>query len=239
MNYFLANFKANPKTKSQLEKLIDFYLRYKNKKWKIAIFPPNIFIGKVFWLTKGKIGVGAQNIYYQEGAYTGEISAAMAKSVGAKYSLVGHSERRKYFGETDESIALKMRSVLNNKLIPVLCIGEKKSERRVRNRILNNQLGKALKFVKKSDKFFVAYEPVWAIGTGLADTLEKSNTARLFIKKLLIKKLGKAGSKIPVLYGGSINSKNYKGFINIGFDGLLVGGASLKPKEVKGIVSSG
>ena len=234
--YFFANFKSNPKTKNQLETLVDFYLSLKTKNWKIAIFPPQIFVGKAVWLVKNKISVGVQNIYYQEGAYTGEVSALMVKSVGAKYVLIGHSERRRCFNETDELVALKIRSVLANKLIPALCIGEKKTERKMKNQVLKRQLTKALKFVKKTDKFFIAYEPVWAIGTNLADTPERSNQARLFIKKLLIKKLGKAGDKIPVLYGGSVNSKNYKGFIDIGFNGLLVGGASLKPKEIKKII---
>ena len=195
------------------------------KKTKAIICPPFVYLP----FLKYKF-LGAQNCHYeQSGAYTGEVSPKMLKDLGCKYVIIGHSERRKYFKETDEIINKKLKAGLKTGLIPILCIGEKRGKNP--KRVINNQLKTDLKGINKKDlkKIIIAYEPVWAIGTGDFCPIEKAKKAREFVEEKLNNK---------ILYGGSVNSKIARDYIKVGFDGLLVGNASLDAKEFIRIVKN-
>lgn len=175
---------------------------------------------------KTKIQIGAQNLHEaREGAFTGEISAGMLKEVGASFVLIGHSERRTLFGETDERVHKKVFRALEEGLTPVLCVGETLQERQAGKEasVLQAQLETALKGVDL-DRIVVAYEPVWAIGTGQSATAEMAQEAHAVCRALL-------GKNTPLLYGGSVNIENVEAFVaQPDIDGVLVGGASLDPK---------
>lgn len=196
----VANWKMNPENEKGAKLLFNAV-----KKTGAVICPPFVYLRSLApykWL-------GAQDVFWEkEGAYTGEISPAMLKDLGCKYVIVGHSERRKYFKETNEIINKKLKAALKAGLTPILCISDQKE-------IPHG-------FSKKG---IIAYEPIWAIGTGKACDVEEAEKMRLSIKKVVSK-------DIRILYGGSVNSKNAAPYIKqAGFDGLLVGGASLDAKE--------
>ena len=181
----------------------------------VILCPPYIY------LKKGENYIlGAQNCFYEnEGAYTGEISPKMLKDLGCKYVIIGHSERRNILNETDLEINKKFKACLLNNLKPVLCIGEKLGEDR--KEVLKKQLKEDLKGVKDKN-IIIAYEPVWAIGTGKTPTSDDILDSFNFIKKII--------PESRVLYGGSVNSKNIQEIIQI-TDGVLVGGASVNKNE--------
>ena len=207
----IANWKMNPASMQEAKKLFNTV-----KKTKAIICPPFVYLP----FFKYKF-LGAQDCFWeQDGAYTGEVSSKMLRDLGVKYVIVGHSERRA-LGETKKIIEKKLRAVLKVGLIPILCVGEKKGENA--RKVINKQLNDNLKGV------IIAYEPIWAIGTGNFCSAEKANKIREFIKQKIDNK---------ILYGGSINSKIAKDYINVGFDGLLVGGASLDAKEFIKIVKN-
>lgn len=188
-----------------------------------VICPPNVYLSFVKSLMPEGVILGAQNCFYeQQGAYTGEVSASMLKDLGVEYVIVGHSERRKMFFETDEVVAKKIVSAVQAGLVPILCVGEQLVERNAAKAVVRQQLEIALLSVDDQAKIVVAYEPVWAIGTGQTPNVEECaemvETIRNFKKNTL------------VLYGGSVDENNYRGFLNF-TDGLLVGGASLDPKK--------
>jgi triosephosphate isomerase len=216
----IANWKMNPDSIKEAKKLFNAV-----KKTKAIICPPFSYLS-VF---KYKF-LGAQDCHWeQSGAFTGEVSSKMLKGLGCKYVIIGHSERRKYFKETDETINRKLKAALRVGLKPILCVGEEKGKNV--GKVINNQLNKDLKTITNKDlkKIIIAYEPIWAIGTGNFCSASKANKVRNFIKTILDNK---------VLYGGSVNSKIAKNYIKIGFDGLLVGGASLNAKEFVKIVKN-
>ncbi len=235
--FFVANWKLNPQTEKEaifLAKAEDFQ--------NVVIAPPFPFLKSVSTNLK-KSKIAAQNIFWEKsGAYTGEVSPAMLGSLNVEYVIIGHSERRKIFNETDEIINKKIQTALEMGLKIILCVGEnwvvrKKGLSKTRN-FIKNQLKKDLKISKNLKLAFnnliIAYEPVWAIGTGKSDNPKETAEIIGFIKKFLIEyyKL-----KARVLYGGSVNSKNAKYFLEKKeIDGVLVGGASLKPEEFKKIV---
>ena len=228
--------------------LADFIRVDKNNKIEIVICPPFTHLEKVKNSLSSKIKLGAQNCFYEnKGAYTGEISPTMLKNLGVEYVIIGHSERRKYLGETDEMINKKVLAALKGGLKIVLCVGEP-------TRAATRELRKAKIYVKKqlekdlkNSKFLIlnsklrnhlmiAYEPVWAIGTGNPCRPEDALEMIKFIKKFLSVKCQM--SSVKVLYGGSVDGKNIKNFVKYPeIDGALVGGASLKIKEVKRIIS--
>lgn len=224
----------------------------KSDNTKIIICPPSVYLSKI--KASPIFDLGIQNVFWEDvGAYTGEISARMAKNLGAGYVIVGHSERRIYLKETDEMVNLKVRSVLRNNLKPILCVGETLEERQQNktNDVIVSQLEKALNDVSKfqipnlssrgigDSKFQIAYEPVWAIGAGETPTFDEIMSAGLLIKKILTKLYDrKIAEEIPILYGGSVNSKNGLDFVEkANTDGLLVGGASLNASEFVRIVN--
>jgi len=191
---------------------------------------------------KDIIPVGAQDVSLNEnGAYTGEVSAAQLKSLNVKYTIVGHSERREYHYETDEEVNEKIKILLNYDIIPILCIGEKLTEReeKLTETVIKKQLDTSLKKLSPEsvEKIIIAYEPVWAIGTGLTPTTKEVDDAMLFIKKYIKENFNI--EQIIVLYGGSVSEKNVDKLNNIeSIDGYLIGGASVKQDSLAYIINS-
>ncbi len=188
--------------------------------------------------------IGAQNMHFEsEGAYTGEIAPQMLSSIGVSYVVLGHSERREMFNETDEAINKKVHVSFSNGLIPIICVGESLEDREAgqTNQIVEAQTVKALEGLTKEQakQVVIAYEPVWAIGTGKTATSEDANSSIKEIRKEVEKNYGKeVADEIIIQYGGSVKSSNAKElFTTSDIDGGLVGGASLKPDEFAKIVN--
>jgi triosephosphate isomerase len=188
------------------------------------------------WLTEAcegtSIRIGAQNVHWElEGAYTGEISVHMLQALHVTYVIIGHSERREYFAETDDMIGRKVRTALTAGLTPILCVGETLEEKELgkTNEVVMRQLRTALEDVSPVEvaKLIIAYEPVWAIGTGLASTVDDAEKVISYIRSLLPKQ---SQQEVQLLYGGSIKADNIAQFMSQpNIDGALVGGASLDP----------
>lgn len=203
-----------------------------------VICAPAIFLKDLVKREGENLRIGAQNMHYaEEGAYTGEISAAMLKSYGVDYVIVGHSERRAYFNETDETVNLKLISAVNVDITPIVCVGESLEirEAETTNQVVKKQIEKAYLNVSAQDalKTVVAYEPIWAIGTGVTATPEQANETIIAIRSV-IKKLynEEVSEQIRILYGGSVNTKNVDSLLSMSdIDGALVGGASLDPNS--------
>jgi len=192
-----------------------------------------------------KIGVAAQNCANKEaGAYTGEISAAMVKSTGANYVILGHSERRAYYGETPELLKTKTELALKNDLTPIFCIGEVLEEREsgIYHEVVKSQIVESLFELSVADfsKIVLAYEPVWAIGTGKTASAEQAQEIHAFIRQTVAAKYGEeVAQNTSILYGGSCNAANAKElFSNPDVDGGLIGGASLKVADFKAIIDA-
>ncbi len=212
---------------------------------KVIICAPFISLNSLAQLAKRsqKVFVGAQNCHQANaGAFTGEVSAAMVQSVGASHVILGHSERRQYFGEDNGLLAQKVNAVLSNKLIPIFCIGETLEERNnnIHFQVIKQQLVEGLFHLSPSElsQIILAYEPVWAIGTGLTATPEQAQEVHAFIRKELELKYGQDhAANTSILYGGSCNSKNAPDlFVQADIDGGLIGGASLKSRDFIDIV---
>jgi triosephosphate isomerase len=204
---------------------------------RILIFPPALSLAAaVQSVSQGEgladVGLGVQNIHEAEsGAFTGEVSAAMAAEAGAGYALVGHSERRHLFGEGDERIAAKTRAAVAAGLVPVVCVGERLEERQAGRleEVLLRQLDAALDVLKADDEWLLAYEPVWAIGTGETATPADASEAHGILGRRLEAR-GFPRGEVPILYGGSVKPANAEELLAAeGVDGVLVGGASLDP----------
>ncbi len=207
-----------------------------NAQKKVGLAVPFTAIHQAMEAAKGSnILVGAQNMHdVDKGAFTGEIAASMLIDAGASFVILGHSERRLIFKETDEWINKKVCRALKENLLPILCIGETLAERGEKKtfEVLKNQLEKALSQVteEQASKLIIAYEPVWAIGTGKTATSEMANEAHAFIRKCLseIFKSAAVSEKISIIYGGSVKPENIKALMKMNeIDGVLVGGASL------------
>ena len=190
-----------------------------------------------------KIKIGAQNMHYEEkGAYTGEISGKMLKVINVEYVIIGHSERRQYFNETDETVNKKIKAALSYEIKPIVCVGEtlEQKENGETNKIITSQTRLALEGLDNSqvEKIIIAYEPIWAIGTGKTATSEDANNSIKEIRNEIEKIYGKdTADKIQILYGGSVKESNAKElFETSDIDGGLIGGASLKIDEFKQII---
>lgn len=207
-----------------------------------VVFPPSIFIPFVReLLANSPIAWGAQNVYPQDaGAYTGEISAPMLKEFACKYILVGHSERRRLLNESEKFVAEKFHHVKDHDMIPVLCVGETQEERSrgLTEEILSQQLLAITEIgTQVFQRCIIAYEPVWAIGTGLTASPEQVQEAHKFIRSLVAGFDNDAAKSLPILYGGSVSEKNASSlFAMPDIDGGLVGGASLKAQQFVEIV---
>ncbi len=214
-------------------------------KKEVLVFPPAVYLRDIVGLCKGsKIEVGIQNMYFEkEGAFTGEISPAMAKDTGVRYALIGHSERRHVFHETDEDVNKKIIAALETGLEPVLCVGELLEQREAGNpeNIVKDQVIKALKGIDagKTGRIIIAYEPVWAIGTGKVATPEIAETMHKSIRDTVSKNYNQQiADSMPILYGGSVKPDNIADLYKMeDIDGVLVGGASLKIKSFLDIIN--
>ncbi|MEA2097474.1 MAG: triose-phosphate isomerase [Patescibacteria group bacterium] len=244
--FIIANWKMNPVSFSEVDNLIKTIKKgiKESKNVKVIICPPAVYISKI--KTNTSFDLGIQDVSWEDkGAFTGEISAVMAKNLKIKHIIIGHSERRKYLNETDEMVNLKIKAALRNNLKLVLCVGEtlKEKQRDEVSEVITRQIEKALKNISKfkiqNSKFKIAYEPIWAIGTGEIPLVDDVMSINLLIKKTISNLYDrKTAEKIPVLYGGSVNSKNAFDFVDkTGMDGLLIGGASLNASEFVRIVN--
>jgi triosephosphate isomerase len=196
-------------------------------------------------VTETNIALGAQNLYWADsGAFTGEISAPMLKDFGVQYVIVGHSERRQYFGETNETVNKRIRAALAHGLIPIVCVGENLAEREANKTfdVIQHHCEGSLKglSVEEMGKIVLAYEPVWAIGTGKTATPEQAQEVHAFIRQLLVKLFGaEVASSVRIQYGGSVTPENIVSLIaKPDIDGALVGGASLKAPLFAAIIKS-
>jgi len=213
---------------------------------EIAVAPVYTVLGAVNEVLIGSnIGLCAQDVFWEEsGAFTGEVGPGMLRDVGCSYVIIGHSERRQFFGETDQSVNKKLKSALKAELIPIMCIGESLAEREANKtiEIVERQIKKGLEGISQEEmkKIVIAYEPVWAIGTGKTATPAQAEEVHSFIRKLLKELYGdKLAEMVRIQYGGSVKPENIKELIKEkDIDGALVGGASLKPESFIGIIKN-
>ncbi len=211
---------------------------------QIVVSPTYLCLDAAMTAAKGSnVAVGAQNLYWEkEGAFTGEVNAAMLLAVGATCVIIGHSERRQYFGETDDTVNLKLKSALEAGLVPIVCVGEVLEEREagLTDDVLRRQCMRAFHKVsaRKAAKLVVAYEPVWAIGTGKTATPQLASDAHVIIRGEAAKAFGQEfADRLRILYGGSVKPENAHALMSEEeIDGGLVGGASLDPKSFSAIV---
>lgn len=214
---------------------------------EVVICPPFTLLSEVNKVVAGtNVKLGAQNMHTEEkGAFTGEISPLMLKDVGVEYVILGHSERREYFKETNEFINKKVKTALKYAITPILCVGEKLEEREAgtTEKVVEDHIVGGFKDLTKEEaaKVVVAYEPVWAIGTGKTATPEQAQEVHAFIRKLLVKLYDKeTAENITIQYGGSMNDANAKELMaKADIDGGLIGGASLIAEKFAVVVKSG
>ena len=240
-----ANWKMY-KTPTQAKEFVSAFLPlvHGHTRDEIVLCPPFVDIATVVAETHGSnVHVGGQNMHWQEeGAFTGEISAAMLSAAGCSHVILGHSERRQLFGETDETVNQKLHAALQHKLTPIVCVGELLAEREAgkTEEVLLRQTAKGLVNVSPelSRHIVIAYEPVWAIGTGKTATPEMAAEAHLIIRSQVARSLGREiAGKMRILYGGSVKPENATTLLNQPeIDGALVGGASLDPQSFAKIV---
>ena len=212
----------------------------------IVVCPPFTALESVSEaLTETNIATGAQNLYWADsGAFTGEVSAPMLKDFGVQYVIIGHSERRQYFGETNETVNKRLRAALNHALTPIVCVGENLAERESNKTfdVIKNHCEGSLSGLTAEEvaKIVLAYEPVWAIGTGKTATPQQAQEVHAFIRQLLGKMFGaEAAQRVRIQYGGSVTPENIASLIvQPDIDGALVGGASLKAASFAAIVKS-
>jgi triosephosphate isomerase len=245
----VGNWKMH-KTSSQTRDLVRHLLaglRNARIDCDIVVAPPFTSIPAAVEETRGSMmRVSAQNLHWEDqGAFTGEISGPMLRDIDCDCAIVGHSERRQYFGETDQSVNLKAKAALRNDLIPIFCFGEtlEERERGATFEVVKRQLVLGLNEVKPEDpsRFIIAYEPVWAIGTGRTATPEQAQEVHAFVRSELGSLFGENLARdIRILYGGSVKPENTRGLMNCpDIDGGLVGGASLSAEDFLGIIREG
>ncbi len=232
--YIVGNWKMN-KTKQEVITFLDKMLEndFKDKN-HIVIIPSNpylyLFEKK---LRYSKMTYGVQNVHPEsEGAFTGELSISQARDFGAKYAIIGHSERRNIFKEDDEFISEKVKQCIKNNITPILCVGEDltKRENNTYKSFIMDQINKDLSKINAKDfnRLIIAYEPIWAIGTGRTATPDQVEETHVFIREYLEKQYGESGKKIPLLYGGSVKPSNVLELaLANAVSGFLIGGASL------------
>jgi triosephosphate isomerase len=247
-NIVAGNWKMNKTLQEGLElaKNLNDILAAKAVNCDVVIGTPFIHLATVAALVDTKkLGVAAQNCAdHTSGAYTGEVSAAMVKSTGANYVILGHSERRAYYGETNEMLKTKVGLALLNSLTPIFCIGEVLEEREAGKQfeVVETQIKESLFDLSAEDfgKIVLAYEPVWAIGTGKTASAEQAQEIHAFIRGVIVNKYGQeVADNCSILYGGSCKASNAKElFSNPDVDGGLIGGAALTVEDFMGIVEA-
>jgi len=209
----------------------------------IIVCPPFTALASVVEAVKGSnICVGAQNVHWEEaGAYTGEIAPSMLCDLDVTYAIIGHSERRQYFGETDENVNKRLKAALASGLHPIVCLGESLEQREqgITESVIEKQIDKGLVGLspEQMEKTILAYEPVWAIGTGKTATPEQAQEVHAFIRSFLENKFGNVADNVIIQYGGSVKPANAQKLLQQkDIDGALIGGASLKPDDFAEIV---
>ncbi len=241
-----GNWKMNKTAAEAKELLTALKPKVKDAACDVVVCVPFTDVALAAELLKGSnIAVGAQNIAWADsGAFTGEISAAMLKEAGAEYVIIGHSERRQYFGETDASVNARLVQALKNGLKPIVCVGEKLEEREggLTDKVCKTQVVGAFEGISAecAEKVVIAYEPVWAIGTGKTATDEQANETIGYIRSVVAELYGKKiADAMRIQYGGSMNVKNVVGLMaQPEVDGGLIGGASLKADDFAYIVNA-
>ncbi len=240
-----GNWKMNKTPAEAVELVKGLIPLVKDAKCDVVVCPTAVCLPAVAEVIKGtNIKLGAQNVHFAEkGAYTGELSADMLKAVGCEYVIVGHSERRQYFGETDKTVNLRATAAVKAGLTAIICVGEMKDERvdGYTDIIVTYQTKMALKGLtaEELDHVVIAYEPVWAIGTGLTATDEQANETIGVIRKAIADVYGDdVAQKVRIQYGGSMKGSNVKGLMaQPEIDGGLIGGASLKAEDFAQVVN--
>ena len=240
-----GNWKMNKTPAEAVELVKGLIPLVKDAKCDVVVCPTAVCLPAVAEVIKGtNIKLGAQNVHFAEkGAYTGELSADMLKAVGCEYVIVGHSERRQYFGETDKTVNLRATAAVKAGLTAIICVGEMKDERvdGYTDIIVAYQTKMALKGLtaEELDHVVIAYEPVWAIGTGLTATDEQANETIGVIRKAIAEVYGDdVAQKVRIQYGGSMKGSNVKGLMaQPEIDGGLIGGASLKAEDFAQVVN--
>ncbi|MDG1524353.1 MAG: triose-phosphate isomerase [Hyphomicrobiales bacterium] len=238
-----GNWKMNGSKKnlSMISLLMKYIKQKKFKNSEILICPPNTLIDAFSNISKrSKLMIGAQDCSDKEyGAYTGDISPSMLKDIGSQAVILGHSERRQYQEESNKLIRSKAENALNNNLLTIVCVGESLNQKKSGNtlRVIGEQLKKSLPDKIKPNDLVIAYEPIWAIGSGLVPNNDDIYKVHSFISDKLKSRYGGKAKKIKILYGGSVNKKNASSILSIDYvDGALVGGASLKFSDFRAIL---
>lgn len=217
----------------------------KNAEVEVVVCPPFVCLPAVAQALEGSnIALGAQNMHFEEkGAFTGEVAPGMLKELGVKYVIIGHSERRQYFAETDETVNKKVHAAFAHDLTPIVCVGETLEEREqgITEKVVEKQTRAALDGLSKENaqKTVIAYEPVWAIGTGKTATSQQANEVISFIRGIIADMFGKdVAEKIRIQYGGSMNAGNASELMAMpDIDGGLIGGASLKAEDFSKVIN--
>ncbi|MFT5950201.1 MAG: triosephosphate isomerase [Francisella sp.] len=240
----MGNWKMNGNTQSVKELCEGIATaKFDRLKVSVAVFPSSVYVKETIAQLPKEIGVGLQNITFNDdGAYTGELSKAMLEDLGCDYVLIGHSERRSLFGETDECVFKKLQKVINTDITPVVCIGESLDDREggKLEEVLASQLALVLQnlSVEQLKKVVIAYEPVWAIGTGVVASLEQVQETHEFIRSMIAKIDENLAKNIKIVYGGSLKAANAKDILSLAdVDGGLIGGASLQAPEFNEIIN--
>ena len=240
-----GNWKMNM-TPADAETLVSTLIPLvKDAKCDVVVCPPYVDLSVVSRLVKGtNIHLGAQNIHWAaKGAFTGEVSADMLRAFGVEYAIIGHSERRQYFGETDESVNARARAALSAGITPIICVGETLEQREsgVTAAFVSGQAKAALAGMSEEDvkSLVIAYEPIWAIGTGKTATADDANATIGVIRRAVAEAFGQAvADEVRIQYGGSMNPKNASELMAMPeIDGGLIGGASLKAEDFSKVVN--
>ena len=238
-----GNWKMNKSPKDVEEFMERFPGLVSDTENEVILCVPFIDLCKAVKLSKGtNVKIGAQNMHFKDsGAYTGEISPKMLNDLNVEYVIIGHSERREYFNETDETVNLKIKAALTHDLKPIVCVGETLEQREagITKDFVTGQVRNALKEITEDElkKIIIAYEPIWAIGTGKTASKEDANEVCKWIREELRALYGDVADEIIIQYGGSVKSSNAKDLFEMSdIDGGLVGGASLEPEEFSKIV---
>ena len=239
-----GNWKMNKTIAEAVEFVNEVKDKVQNDKVEAVICAPFLALKDLKEATKGtNIKIGAQNMHFEEsGAFTGEVAPAMLKEIGVDYVVIGHSERREYFNETDEIVNKKVLKALEHGIDPILCCGEtlEQRENNETKAVCKVQIEKALQNVSKEDisKVVIAYEPIWAIGTGKTATAEDANDVIAYIREVVAGLYGELANDVRIQYGGSVKPANVTEIMNQSdIDGALVGGASLLPNDYVELVN--
>ncbi len=240
-----GNWKMNKTPSEAVELVNELKPLVKDAEVEVVVCPPFVCLPAVAQALEGSnIALGAQNMHFEEkGAFTGEVAPGMLKELGVKYVIIGHSERRQYFAETDETVNKKVHAAFAHDLTPIVCVGETLEEREqgVTEKVVEKQTRAALDGLSKENaqKTVIAYEPVWAIGTGKTATSQQANEVISFIRGIIADMFGKdVAEKIRIQYGGSMNAGNASELMAMpDIDGGLIGGASLKAEDFSKVVN--